>query len=80
LKSHGIAYRSLPKSSAKLDVIKDHDFNFASTTITQTDNHATISFLIGKLYGLPSSHTGKIDTIHHPDDIIFSYNFLLYIG
>jgi hypothetical protein len=47
--SHGIAKRSFHISSAKFEVIKVHDFFFASTTKTQTDKPATNSFLIGKL-------------------------------
>jgi hypothetical protein len=47
--SHGTANKSLPKSRAKFAVIRLHDFSFASMMIVQTDNQATISFLIGKL-------------------------------
>ncbi|MBT3729572.1 hypothetical protein HOF65_02785 [bacterium] len=47
--SQGIVNRSFHKSNAKLAVIRVHDLFIASITNTQTDNQATISFLIGKL-------------------------------
>ncbi|MDP2395570.1 MAG: hypothetical protein Q8S84_06835 [bacterium] len=79
-KSHGTANKSFHKSRAKFDVIRVHDLFFASTTNTQTDNHATISFLIGKLYAFQTSPTGNID-ITHPQLIdISSYNFLFETG
>jgi hypothetical protein len=75
--SQGIANKSLPNSKVNLDVIKVHDFDFASITNVQIDNQATISFLIGKLNLLGCSQIGKIDIIAQELFTISSYNFLL---
>ncbi|MDR2411968.1 MAG: hypothetical protein LBD88_05445 [Candidatus Peribacteria bacterium] len=47
--SQGTAKTSFHKSRANFAVISDPDLLFASTTTTQTESPATISFLIGKL-------------------------------
>jgi isochorismate hydrolase len=62
--SQGIANKSFQRSRAKLAVIKLQDFFCASITNVQTEIPATISFLIGKLYGFPTSQTGKIEITH----------------
>jgi hypothetical protein len=63
--SQGEVNNSFPKSKAKFAVIRLQDFCFASTTKTPSDHQATISFLIGKLYGFPGSPTGNIETKAH---------------
>jgi len=78
--SHGIANKSLQSSSARFAVIKLHDFSLASTTIVQTDNQATISFLIGKLYVFQGSQIGKIEITAHHNSTILSYSFLFQVG
>jgi len=78
--SHGGVKMSFHKSSHNLTVINDHDFSLASTTKIHLDNQATISFLIGKLYGFHISQNGKIDKTPPAFFIISSYNFLLPTG
>jgi hypothetical protein len=78
--SHGTANNSFPKSRHCPDVISVPDFSCASTTRVHRDNHATISFLIGKLYGFPTSQIGNIDKTQPPHSTISLYNFIFPVG
>ncbi|NCO31372.1 hypothetical protein GW891_00655 [bacterium] len=52
---------SFHKSNPNFAVINEPDFSLASTTKIPFDNQATISFLIGKLYGFHFSQNGNIE-------------------
>jgi hypothetical protein len=72
--------KSFHKSSASCAVIRLQDFSAASTTNIHLLNQATISFLIGKLYGFHTSHIGKIDITAQEFSTILLNNFIFDIG